>query len=76
MKKAHTFRSTEMMDTCMTNMMHDWEIDRTSVIKLALYLFSIHMEHSKVNRRDHNGLVHELEQLAPPDFPNYASFAG
>ncbi len=55
--------------------MQEWEIDRTSVIKLSLYLLSIHMKHSKIKHHDRHGLIHEIEQLAPADFPDYASFA-
>ncbi|MBR5194634.1 MAG: hypothetical protein IKW48_00675 [Akkermansia sp.] len=55
--------------------MNNWEIDRTSVIKLALYLFAIHMQQSKIERMDHRGLIREIEHMAPPDFPDYASFA-
>ena len=75
MRKAYTFRSTKMMDQSMPHLMQEWEIDRTSVIKLSLYLLSIHMKHSKIKNHDRYGLIHEIEKLAPPDFPDYASFA-
>ena len=75
MRKAYTFRSSKMMDQSMTRLMQDWEIDRTSVIKLSLYLFSIHMQQSNIAHQDLYGLIEELEHLAPPDFPDYASFA-
>lgn len=75
MRKAYTFRSTKMMDQSMSHLMQEWEIDRTSVIKLSLYLLSIHMKHSKIKHHDRHGLIHEIEQLAPADFPDYASFA-
>lgn len=75
MRKAYTFRSTKMMDSSMEKLMNDWNIDRTSVIKLSLYLLSIHMQQSKIAYRDLYGLIREIEALAPPDFPDYASFA-
>lgn len=59
----------------MNELMQDWEIDRTSVIKLSLYLLSIHMQQCRLAHRDLYGLIHELELLAPPGFPNYANFA-
>lgn len=75
MRKAYTFRSTKMMEQCMTRLMRDWEIDRTSVIKLSLYLLSIHMEHCNIDHQDRHRLIREIENLAPPDFPDYATFA-
>ncbi|MBQ6941052.1 MAG: hypothetical protein IJN23_00640 [Akkermansia sp.] len=75
MRHAYTFRSTKMMDQCMSQVMSDWEIDRTSVIKLSLYLLSIHMKQCKIAHQDLYGLIRDIELLAPPDFPDYASFA-
>lgn len=75
MRRAYTFRSTLVMEQCMDELMQDWEIDRTSVIKLSLYLLSIHMKQSQLAHRDLYGLIRELELLAPPGFPDYASFA-
>ena len=75
MRHAYTFRSTKMMDQCMSQVMSDWEIDRTSVIKLSLYLLSIHMKHCKIAHQDLYGLIRDIEHLAPPGFPDYASFA-
>ena len=75
MRHAYTFRSTTMMEQYMNELMLDWEIDRTSVIKLSLYLLSIHMKQCTIAHQDLYGLIHELELLAPPGFPNYASFA-
>ncbi|MBE6415858.1 MAG: hypothetical protein E7032_04915 [Akkermansiaceae bacterium] len=75
MRRAYTFRSTLVMEQCMDELMQDWEIDRTSVIKLSLYLLSIHMKQCRISHSDLYGLIHELELLAPPGFPDYASFA-
>ncbi len=75
MRKAYTFRSTNMMDWYMNEIMKDWRIDRTSVIKLSLYLFAIHSRKRGSNQQDLWSIVRELEQMAPPDFPDYATFA-
>lgn len=75
MRKAHTFRSTSMMDWFMNELMRDWNIDRTSVIKLSLYLFAIHSHKRGSNQYDLWKVVRELEEMAPPDFPDYATFA-
>lgn len=64
-----------MMEQSICEMMVEWEIDRTSVIKLSLYLLSIYMKQSKITRRDLYGLVRGIELQAPPGFPDYASFA-
>ncbi len=56
-------------------MMTEWNLDRTSIIKLALYLFAIHSLNTKVRKQDLWSLVQEIEQMAPPDFPDYATFA-
>ena len=75
MRKAYTFRSTSMMDRYMNAIMKDWSIYRTSVIKLSLYLFAIHSSKRVRIEQDLWSIVHELEQMAPPDFPDYATFA-
>lgn len=59
----------------MMKLMNDWNLDRTSVIKLSLYLFCIHAHHSQIPHQDLHRLVRELERLAPPGFPDYGSFA-
>ncbi len=63
------------MEQCMSEVMDDWAIDRTSVIKLSLYLLAIHMKQSKIAHQDLFGLIRDIELQAPPDFPDYASFA-
>lgn len=59
----------------MNKIMNDWGIDRTSVIKLSLYLFAIHTRKRSSEQNDLWSIVEELEKLAPTDFPDYASFA-
>jgi hypothetical protein len=75
MKKTFTFRCTKTMENSMNELMLNWELDRTSIIKLSLYLFSIHMKQSKLDHHDLHGLIREIENLAPQDFPDYATFA-
>ena len=57
------------------NMMNTWNLDRTSVIKFSLYPFAIHAHNCKKRSQDLWVLVRELENMAPPGFPDYASFA-
>lgn len=63
------------MDLYMNKIMNDWSIDRTSVIKLSLYLFAIHARNRESKENNLWSIVQELEKLAPSDFPDYASFA-
>ena len=54
--------------------MNELKLDRTSVIKLALYYFTAYMsqeEHKSVGLRE---LVEMLEQNAPLHFPSFAEF--
>ena len=75
MRKAYTFRSTPMMDQCFSANMNTWNLDRTSIIKLGLYLFAIQAEHSRLNHQNLHELVQDIERQAPPGFPDYGSFA-
>lgn len=73
-RRAYTFRSTEMMDEYMETIMQNWEIDRTSVIKLALYRLCTFMEDAEVRKMDRFELVAALEAEKPADFPPFGVF--
>lgn len=75
MRKAYTFRCTKLMEQNVSDLMQTWNLDRTSIIKLALYLFCIHSKKCKIAHQDLYALVREIESLAPPEFPDYGSFA-
>lgn len=73
-RKVCTFRYTKEMQRVMNEVMNELKLDRTSVIKLALYHFTAYMsqeEHKSVSLRD---LVEMLEQDAPSHFPSFAVF--
>ena len=57
------------------NMMNTWNLDSTSVIKFSLFPFAIQSLSCKKRSQDLLVLVRELENMAPPGFPDYASFA-
>lgn len=62
------------MQRVMNEVMNELKLDRTSVIKLALYYFTAYMsqeEHKSVGLRE---LVEMLEQNAPLHFPSFAEF--
>lgn len=75
MRKAYTFRSTPAMDQCFDANMISWNLDRTSIIKLGLYMFAIQAERCKKDNMNLHELVQVIEQQAPPNFPDYGSFA-
>lgn len=54
--------------------MEERDLDRTSVIKLALYYFSIYMQKEKTQSLDLFELVDDIESMAPPDYPRFAEF--
>lgn len=74
-RRAYTFRSTELMDDVMEDIMKQWEIDRTSVIKLALYKLATYMADDKVRGMSRHELVAALEARKPADFPPFGAFA-
>lgn len=73
-RSIYTFRSTEMMDKFMNTMMEEWDLDRTSVIKLALYRLSLFMKDRHADKMDLFELVAELERGKPADFPGFGDF--
>lgn len=73
-RRAYTFRSTEMMDAYMESIMEHWDIDRTSVIKLALYRLCIFIEDAEIRGMDRHALVAALEAEKPDDFPPFGVF--
>lgn len=72
--KAYTFKCTDTMQHAVQGIMDDWNLDRTSVIKLALYMLSAYMSKEETRRLDLYGLVEDLEKQAPPHYPRYADF--
>lgn len=73
-RRAYTFRSTELMDDVMQDIMNKWEIDRTSVIKLALYKLATFTAADEVRRMSRHELVAALEAEKPDDFPPFGAF--
>lgn len=59
----------------MTDLMELRNLDRSSVIKLALYLLFSYMQREEVQMMDLYTLVRSLEKQAPDGFPDFATFA-
>ncbi|MCH5284160.1 MAG: hypothetical protein J1E42_01055 [Akkermansiaceae bacterium] len=50
-------------------------IDRTTVIKLALYYFDSYMRRAEVKRKNLYDIVHDLEDCASPEQICFAEFS-
>ena len=50
-------------------------LDRTSIMKLALYMLGGHMSLAAVRKMDIREVVEELETRVPRGFPKFAAFA-
>lgn len=72
--KAYTFKYTDTMQKAMEAVMDEWYLDRTSVIRLALYMLVSYLNQESTRRMNLHELVAELERLAPPHYPTYAQF--
>ena len=70
-----TFRSTREMDRLITKLMKERNLDRTSVIKLALYMLGSYMSRPDVKKKCIHQVLAEIESQAPERFPDFATFA-
>lgn len=70
-----TFRCTREMDRLITRLMMERNVDRTSIMKLALYMPGGHMSRAAVRKMDIREVVEELETRVPRGFPKFAAFA-
>lgn len=70
-----TFRCTREMDRLITRLMMERNLDRTSIMKLALYMLGGHMSRAAVRKMDIREVVEELETRVPRGFPKFAAFA-
>lgn len=73
-RKVCTFRYTAEMQRIMNELMNELKLDRTSIIKLALYYFTAHMSQEVNKSVSLRELVAELERNAPLHFPSFAEF--
>lgn len=74
-RQSITFRCTREMDKRLTKLMEERRLDRTSLIKLALYMFSIHMSQSAVKKQPIKDVLADMEEKRPARFPSFATFA-
>lgn len=60
-RSTYSFKSTPLMDRFMQDIMEQRNLDRTSVIKLALYLFAYYSKREDVSKMNLRQLVENLE---------------
>lgn len=69
------FRATDSIYEMINRIMDERLIDRTTIIKLALYHFDSYMRHIDVKEMDLFGIVHDLEQSAAPGQLRFEQFS-
>lgn len=73
-RKTYTFKCSDTIQAAVSEIMDTWQLDRTSVIKLALFQLSAYLQKEEVKSLSLYELVEEMERQTPPDFPSYALF--
>ncbi|MCQ2365326.1 MAG: hypothetical protein MJ051_07225 [Akkermansia sp.] len=72
---AYTFRCTEPMRQSIEQVMRERNIDRTSVIKLSLYMLSTYMSRKEVRAMNLHELVKDIERMSPNQKRSFAEFS-
>lgn len=73
--KVICFRATEPMCAVIDRIMDERMIDRTTVMKLALYHFDSYMRRDDVQGKDLFDIVKDLEKAAPRNQGRFADFS-
>lgn len=72
---AYTFRCTEPMRQSIERVMQERNIDRTSVIKLSLYMLTTYMSRKDVRAMNLHELVKHIEQMSPAQKRSFADYS-
>lgn len=75
MPKVICFRATDLMCSAIDRIMDERLIDRTTVIKLALYHFDTYMRRGATRNMNLYEIVEDLEQSAAPGQTRFAPFS-
>ena len=67
-----TFRASTHTKATLTRLMDERGIDRTSIIKLALYLLDAHMRRSRIRRMSLCDIVQAIEKYSSLPFSIYS----
>lgn len=73
--KVICFRATESMCATINRIMDERLIDRTTVIKLALYHFDSYMRQMDVKEKTMHDIVRDLELAAAPEQSRFEQFS-
>lgn len=73
--KIISFRATEPVCAVIERIMDERMIDRTTVMKLALYHFDSYMRRGDVQDKDLFDIVKDLENAAPAEQACFADFS-
>lgn len=71
---AYTFRCPEPMQKAIEQIMDELNLDRTSVIKLALYHLCKTLKRRDVRRKNLPQVVRMMEESEPKNFPSLSDF--
>lgn len=69
------FRATESIFEMINRIMDERMIDRTTIIKMALYHFDTYMRQQDVKEKDLYDIVQDLEYAAAPDQMCFEEFS-
>lgn len=73
-RRAYTFRCPEPMRQALEQVMIDRNLDRTSVIKLAIYAFCKMMNRNDVKQMSLYQIVEMMEKEKPTQFMSFEEF--
>lgn len=73
---AYTFRCPEPMRKSLEQIMVERNLDRTSVIKLALYHFCKTMHRREMKKKNLYQVVQMMESEEPEKFMSFEEFIG
>lgn len=74
-RKVFTFKSGPQIQHAISVLMERLELDRTSVIKLALYCFTAYVIKKQFQSVSLFQLVRELEKFAAGELPDFEEFS-
>lgn len=67
-----TFRASVYTITTLTRLMNERNVDRTSIIKLALYLLDTYMQRPRIQRMNMLDIVRSIEKHSHISFSDYS----
>lgn len=69
--KIIIFRASEALCECIDRIMKERDIDKTSVIRLAIYVLCVWMGQAEIREMDLPRFIEALGNMAPEDMPAF-----